>query len=657
MNNHHSCSILRSLQPQLQPELLDLCRCRKWVAVALRSQSHPFEATPNEACLRGEGSTALSLAVRWGAPRHVLSALLEANVHQIGITHRLRGSILHDASRHRSSYEVFEYLLQRTIDYQETVLEQDSNRLIANRATPEFRHVTVQNSRPIAGPNLLGIKDYLGRTVLHYLVEQVKRSKRQYSPGRNSVLSFFCSILKACPLAIQVADGDGNTPLLLLLILEPTHIRGDKECVLDIEIRRIVEAMLSYSPSVSIITRKLPRPWRFHAFVLSNRNTDTASANPNSTSKSATTEGAMTPLYYALLHGRSSETVSLLLRASRHVDVCGSSVIVTPHHEISLHIAVTTRAPLSVMCDVFHDAPDAVLVPDVYGLTSIDWIWIRHVRDWFADSAVDFAANRIISRRRLLTTQYPEWHEASSSIDNIRAALTEGTEGTDQNDQEDGPSYSRAAGLKALLELMKVLLPGAAKEIAKDFCRNEPWGLLRACCFVPCPVGMIRVALIIDSEASQRELRTRDRVHGRYPLHYASERCTGYCANIAVGVTQKVETLQERCFLAMEAVLPPFPQACWVPDFHGQLPLHIVIDAAKQYRHDIVASSGAEDARVPEILAVELLLSHYPFALGKRDGKTKLFPWQQAAVDKDASLEVIYYLLRREPTLVSGMSN
>jgi hypothetical protein len=107
----------------------------------------------------------------------------------------------------------------------------------------------------------------------------------------------------------------------------------------------------------------------------------------------------------------------------------------------------------------------------------------------------------------------------------------------------------------------------------------------------------------------------------------------------------------------MEAVLPPFPQACWVADFHGQLPLHIVIDAAKRYRHDMVASSGAEDELVPEIRAVELLLSHCPSALGKRDGKTKLFPWQQAAVDKYASLEVIYYLLRREPTLVSSMSN
>lgn len=69
-----------------------------------------------------------------------------------------------------------------------------------------------------------------------------------------------------------------------------------------------------------------------------------------------------------------------------------------------------------------------------------------------------------------------------------------------------------------------------------------------------------------------------------------------------------MKPLQERYFLAMEAVLPPVPQACLVAYFHRQLPLHIVIDAAKLYRHYMVASSGAEDERVPEIRAVELLV-------------------------------------------------
>ena len=98
---------------------IQLCRSRTWLTLIKRLQSHPIEATPSDASLRGEGSTTLSVAVRSAAPRHVVKALLEANLHQLGITHRNRGSILHEALKHRASDDVLEYLLQTMIQYQE----------------------------------------------------------------------------------------------------------------------------------------------------------------------------------------------------------------------------------------------------------------------------------------------------------------------------------------------------------------------------------------------------------------------------------------------------------------------------------------------------------------------------------------------------------
>jgi hypothetical protein len=54
----------------------------------------------------GDGEYDLSVAVRSSSPRYVVKALLETNLHQIGITHRNRGSILHEALKHRASDDV-----------------------------------------------------------------------------------------------------------------------------------------------------------------------------------------------------------------------------------------------------------------------------------------------------------------------------------------------------------------------------------------------------------------------------------------------------------------------------------------------------------------------------------------------------------------------
>jgi hypothetical protein len=103
----------------------------------------------------GRGSTTYR-SVRSSSPRYVVKALLE-NLHQIGITHRNRGSILHEALKHRASDDVLEYLLQTMIQYQESLVFKSPHQykipLVLDPA--QFRHNSVQSSRLVRGPSLL----------------------------------------------------------------------------------------------------------------------------------------------------------------------------------------------------------------------------------------------------------------------------------------------------------------------------------------------------------------------------------------------------------------------------------------------------------------------------------------------------------------------
>jgi hypothetical protein len=75
------------------------------LASLIKRLLYPAEATPSDASFR-RWEYDLSVAVRSSSPRYVVKALLEANLHQIGITHRNRGSILHEALKHRASDDV-----------------------------------------------------------------------------------------------------------------------------------------------------------------------------------------------------------------------------------------------------------------------------------------------------------------------------------------------------------------------------------------------------------------------------------------------------------------------------------------------------------------------------------------------------------------------
>jgi len=658
--------MLRTLVPP-ETELLRLCNARTWDAAVCRARSHPNEAEPSEASLRGEGSTALSAAVRNGASKAVVEALLSANIHQIAITHRHRGSILHEALKYRASGDVVLRILTEMIKYQQTAItnippcSQQSvvmrPRRVSNKHKPlwsaSFSRVSLQDRRYLSCPNLLGVPDDLCRSALHYVVE---RARRQWAESElaESTTRCFQKLLCSHPESATMSDTDGVTPLVLLLLTP----RGAEEP----ELYRMVEFLLSVCPEAAVVARRSTPSWRFHTLAIrlsSGSGRQIHAASP-------------TPLYHALLNGRSTRTVKLLLTTNRRLGQRGGAVVVSQYHEVPLHIAVTTRAPLPVLDSVVRDFPEAIKAEDVYGLNSLDWLWIRHVVDCHS-TPHDFAPNRIISRRRYLANQFREWHDMESNntpvIRRSNALPTTMTPSLSPPPASSQLPPVNTGNIRVyheqLFERLNLLLPIAAAVRALETASStldcgsngdvdvddaaSRWSLLHAACFVPCPAAMVGAALVMDREGA---IRTKDDRAGRLPLHYAAGR-VGYCANVPVGASRRVVSIRERP--PVMEVLPRFPGACREVDSSGQLPLHIAIDTAKEHRTALLHEFHDAAMSQEELEVLQYLLDHYPGALDRRDGRTKLFPWQQAATGPFASVNTIYSLLRSNPiSLVRG---
>ena len=606
-----------------EPALVKFCQQNQWDAVMARLKSHPAEAIPTDAALRGQGSTVLAAAVRYGADLTVIKALLDVSVHQMGVIHRTRGSVLHEACLYRAPIEVLSHLIRVTSDYQKSYVTNHPEQEQPTFADGyQFTHVGVQESRVVSCPDIFLSQDDMGRTALHLMVDRIKRLDESASQSRDK-WEILHSLVRGGPRAVNAYDCDGNTPLLLLL----QSSRGPRSSRNEAQICSLAEVMLSACPDAAGACKRVVRPWKLQSFFGS-----LLEENPSNESVN------QSPLYFALLNGRPLELILLLLKQNNIENAPSPATIVTQNHEVPLHIAISTRAPLSVVYHVASECPQAILVEDVYGLNSIDWLWIRHVLDWHA-SPLDVSSSRIVSRRRLIDNKFPEWHPVASG--NIpmsdNATLTVNPVAV-RGLQED------------LLQRIKLLLPMAASLLVQNrpYAPAENWSLLHASCCVPCPIAMVRAALNMVGESHQ-SIQSRDLRSGRLPLHYAAARA-GYSATVPIGVSRSIHVIREQS--PVFDIVSAHPESCFERDCDGQLPFHIAIDTATRNRAPLLAQNIVEEVNSEEIAILSELLTHYPGALECRDGKTRLYPWQQAAVGYGSSLNTVYFLLRLQPTML-----
>ena len=598
-------SILRTLAPIDEPELLGLCRASLWTSVLNRLNTHPVEAIPTESALRGEGTTALSICLRNGSPLIVIEYLLKVSFSQIGVRHIVRGTVLHEAVKHRANDECLYCLVQASIVYDQR-----------------------NKNKNLAIPSLLGYKDELGRTPLHYMIERIVRLLDRGESCRAS-WNILRLLVEAFPESVKTLDADGNTPLILLLLIpnKALHFNGS---VKEEEhyFFMILQCMVRLCPDAVQVSRRLPKPW-CHQF----RHEQYQQGSENH-STLVHGEGVPTPLSCALLGGRSSEVIDLLLNANRKFGLNPCQTIVTSQRETPLHIAMSMHCPVEVVSRIIQEAEAVVGVVDIHNLNPLDWLWIRHVLTFCDNSPIS------VSQRRYIKPFFLDWY---NKVSNHYLGI-------------DTPINNQIImKLKDdLLIRMSLILPYLAKLSMKEKDDNGNGDdrmvendcllpLLHSACAVNCPLAMVNLAL----ESSPKSVTMPDCLYGQLPLHHAANRSSGYKKNFPIGVSCRVTKVKEK-LSPVSLVLSKFPHAARVVSKFQQLPLHLAIQQTKVLSKTKTQKSSCG---IPE--EIELLLKVYPESLTRRDGVTKVLPFMLAAEGTNANLELTYTLLRRDPSLLT----
>lgn len=596
--------MLKTLKP-VEPKLIRLCRSKEWEEVAHRCDTHPKEAKPSTLALKGASTTALAIAVRSGAPIEAIRGLVKANVDQLVVFHKFSGSVLHEALKHRAPYNVLRYLLDAVIQHEQLCHESDKS--------------------------LFARQDQQGRTVLHNMVARTMRELETQDGDCEGMWLLFQSLVTACPGALESTDTDGCTPLVLALLIPgfDHSIQSKKD---ERYVHRMVELMINNSRDVVTIAQRGSNPC--HWMLPPERKP----GNPTTFGS-----GAPTPLTYAILYKRSDDTVRLLLEANRRIGINCCRQLASGYNEVPLHLAVTMGSSITLLESLIEYDPDSIRIKDMHDLTPLDWVWIRHVLDWnsFALSSTRRPNELILvpsaaimaSSRRHVSSHFTGWYDRT------------------WKDMNAGDTQDTTEILNTLLERMRLFLPAAASVMVST--RNGPgvymfvpsakdskdaqvvnWTLLHSACAVPCPLQVVRLACSEDSSS----LKTLDTFLGRLPLHYAAAR-GGYRISVPLGIAREARTMTEQS--PVMDVAETFLEATRVVDNHYQLPLHIAIDTAKKTPSD------------DNVEAVVELLRLYPDALERRDGKSMLYPFLQAATGEDAHLGLTFVLLRKNPAFVA----
>lgn len=486
-------------------------------------------------------------------------------------------------------------------------------------------------------PFFFGKIDELGRTPLHYMVDRIVRSFDMVDQPREAGRRLFQKLVEVHPASLSMVDADGDTPLVVLLM---TSLFGDDPMgrVCEEDLCNIVKIMVELHPECVDIVRRLPRPWHYHSKRHSSQQQEFVHG-----------EGVPSPLSCAILSGRSPETIQLLLSTCRRVSSNPCSAVVSHQQELPLHIAATMDSSMELLEILIENEPRALDVPDESGLVPMDWMWIRHVIHW---SSPTHYAPVGISRRRYISVNFLEWHER---VSNQYLGIDESIETSSSNPVIQS-SLSRLR--QELNEKINKMLPIMARlkltsreedvmETDTDT-KPSPFPLLHAACVVNCPLAIV----MLTCSAYPDHLKTRCLETGRLPLHFAASR-SGYNRQFSIGVTVNMQRMEE--VSPVQVILSKLPLATRITDHKNQLPLHIAIDQMKSHRCEWEHSlkTVEEQRKIRNwTRQVDALLEEYPDALHRRDGITKLLPFQQASAGLHGDVELTYALLRRDPTLL-----
>lgn len=701
---------------EFESELLHLVEARNWRLARIRAESFSAEARPTSAAYRGISQTALSSAVRNGAPLETVRAILRANPDAlISVRHARRATVLHEAMRNRAAIDVISFLVDEAL------------RLEESRTTKEGSSV------PIWGQT-----DDSNRTILHLLVGRICSAIVQVTPRStiSSVTNFrspphfrgseasakedidqmleIChKIATAYPESLSQVDIDGQNPLTMALITPPpgNFAQEDSRSFIDKTIERMVSIFCNCRPDAAeqsiapnqmgiMSGASLQRVRRGgiryvnrqHRVLTSDEDEDD---DDDEEKKNLSVNVGPNALYAAIIHHRSVETIEKLLTANPSSNRAASA-IVTVQMETPLHVAVSVRAPVDVIRLLLAHCPEAVIAGDRHNLTPLDWVWIRHVLDRAylvgrsntssddngsesdADSVAatlpQFQSKRPYLRRTIPSTFLQNWKDAATEIETLSEVMNGTTKATKRMRVGSFTNYRVTTG--ALWERVSLMLPVAAREMhrlleqtTKD--TPEEWPVYHAASYFPCPVPFLDLAFFYyPDQVKQKDSR------GFLPIHWAASNpyhdvTFDLPDGITSGVSPYIRAQHRTTFSELSPISrvikhsPPEASHTVTPD--GRLPLHIALEMIKDHQSAfrvacqsaVFASVSSQKRVVPWEISrsiVRSLVELNTTAFERQDPRTHLYPFMQAAVGDNADVDLIFLLLREHPSICTPSS-
>lgn len=619
----------------------------KWHEASVRVSNHPKEAASDK------NPSPLALACRLGAPVDCVRAILNACPSKLRHVIDARGTPIHEAIVcDRVGASVIEVLLK----------------------TDESMDTTTNGKSNVRAALL---QDVDGFTPLHLLIRRRFQAHILNDESAN-LMQILEMLVRSCPEAVLIPDrGEYEEPPIVYALKANIYapaLLSDDDTIARVE-RQIYEmatCMLKYCPEAA------SKVFTGH-------------------------RGQYTALHSAVFHGRNTSTIELLLKSEAAGRSHGGNncVLANTQGELPLHFcAMRGERPRSVAL-IANAAPQAVLKRDATGLTPLHWLWARFVSSLSAldrlgvgneltaeplrvirdpntshysafasleqgdfefdlqlikrmDPPVDFLRMRHIPIDVMGPNDSTHWANFTvGQLEHLRQRF---------NGRKDGDSHqwARRECVIALFWTKVVSLVEASMRATQRVPVGDSVLVHSAFCSPACLPALTQIVALLFPE----ELLKKDE-HGRLPLHYAVSRPwhewdwprDTVNAQSAPARLLRKETLQ---VIQSALELSP-PEALFQCDNDGRLPLHDLID--NLCRPDCSATRE----KVVDILGVlQCFLERNPSSLSRPDGKTKLFPFLQAAsvgslgpptITYDVCLSASYHLLRENPSVLMSMND
>lgn len=329
--------------------------------------------------------------------------------------------------------------------------------------------------------------------------------------------------------------------------------------------------------------------------------------------------------------------------------------------DLPLHVATAVGVPMSVLRLVLEKTVDAVkkhgdlphsLVwsTNISGFTAVDLEWMRHI-----EGGRGFHETRSFYP---LETSGIRWH-CSRQDEFYRDLLRDAVDqviGSESHSHES--TRERAAepfGL--LLDRIMLLIQVAHHGVVMHPMHNLSRHLLHAASSLarasgPClPKPLLVLIHWMDPAAVSRTDE-----QGRLPIHYSVMPSTP-CEDVALKSTRK-DQIEATGYLSwVNFLLEDAPTTSAVADEHLRLPLHYALDgcfAGTDAWGRIRTEGEAPEMETPswQQEVIDHLVKAFPDSVERKDPQSCLFPFMQASANSNVSLDVVFTLLKRSPTLL-----